>query len=1207
VSRAPLGPYLYENLGEDEFQKLCQVIIATKFDRVTCYPVGQKDGGRDITRKSAGGVIYQVKWSKNSVRDPLTWLETAVKSEADSIEARVNDGATHYVLMTSISGTAAFATGPGDRGAGTIDKLDATLAEHAERFGLQSMDCWWRDDLDALVSALPRSVLWRYQKMLCGPEAMRFLLDADRAEARDSNLVLLIRKVVGAQWEQDSKVKFKQAELEKDDLEDLFVDVKARVAAPPNVEQGFARSWSVDSVAAVNYLVSSSRPFTLVRGEPGQGKSTLAQYLSQVYRSQFIEDVPGTRTKRPVLGPPSERVPLRIDLRDYGAWLEGTDPFAESPPNARARSRQPKNGAVEKFLRVFLASVAAVDQVDAETVDDLLNRFPVLLVFDGLDEVAQRTTRQKVVEEIEKLIGRWRANGVPPKIVITTRPNLSGLPEPSAQRFETVTLLKLDHELRLTYLRKWCAARGITGRDRRDLIHSFDSRTAEPHIAQLAENPMQLTILLYLLHLQGHSVPDKRTPLYDDYMKTFLNREAEKSASVRENRESLEEITAYLGWHLQGLAEQEGGSGRLRTTALKTEIFRYLTIAEKDTSLVDALFTDVTDRVWALTSKVQGTFEFDVQPVREFFAAKYLAQYATAHKSEVLKALIRRPFWFNSSRFYAGFAHANEVSGLVDGLTEELEEMRHPLPERVALWTLLADGVFSSKTIAQRRATELLSDDLGVRLLVSANLTNEPIPKLPADRGWDQLRTRLLDTALESPGGSLSGHRLRFVAYFDEDADSAATQWLQLARKRFGRSDELVWLRLGASINAGRLLSADDLDSLALTAPGAASAAVAAGISPPPRSDLERQMILAATSGKCGDVVSQRTGYVADLVNALAPREFVHLAKPDDAPVFEHLSAHSDKLLPTLKRQEAFRRLKSLSPAFGLIQRAMNIVRRSPSTVAPWSDAAESLRKEYGPTWLAAEIAVIGAAIDPKIRRDVGPMNPSRSPFGPNIDYGRLVNDVRVHRKDLDWWVTQRGSLDAPDRALWVYALVGVAATSVLQACLAQVAGDLETLDDDLLTALMASSSRLGLSRVSRRLPAGLVTDASAASPATGLLVAHHVDVDSEGRSPSGFTTPNVAAEMARFGAASWPALYAAGHALISTQSSEWLQALGAFGPTAMSAQVRGAILSADLSEQILRHPGRYPLQWIMLAEASRSRLSVESPLLVSTTAWFQD
>jgi predicted NACHT family NTPase len=53
--------------------------------------------------------------------------------------------------------------------------------------------------------------------------------------------------------------------------------------------------------------------------------------------------------------------------------------------------------------------------VDTSTVDDLLDRFPVLIIFDGLDEVAQRQTRQRVVTEIERFIGRWRGSAVPPK------------------------------------------------------------------------------------------------------------------------------------------------------------------------------------------------------------------------------------------------------------------------------------------------------------------------------------------------------------------------------------------------------------------------------------------------------------------------------------------------------------------------------------------------------------------------------------------------------------------------------------------------------------------------------------------------------------------------------------------------------------------------------------------------------------------------
>lgn len=102
---------------------------------------------------------------------------------------------------------------------------------HPGELGLDSMECWWRDNLDAIVCMQPRSALWRFQKMLAGPEAMRFLLEADQAEDVNTKLARLVRKAIGAQWSQDVKVKFKQAELDNDDLQDLFIDVKVQAPA----------------------------------------------------------------------------------------------------------------------------------------------------------------------------------------------------------------------------------------------------------------------------------------------------------------------------------------------------------------------------------------------------------------------------------------------------------------------------------------------------------------------------------------------------------------------------------------------------------------------------------------------------------------------------------------------------------------------------------------------------------------------------------------------------------------------------------------------------------------------------------------------------------------------------------------------------------------------------------------------------------------
>ncbi|MEV4185473.1 hypothetical protein AB0J28_29030 [Streptosporangium canum] len=162
------------------------------------------------------------------------------------------------------------------------------------------------------------------------------------------------------------------------------------------------------------------------------------------------------------------------------------------------------------------------------------------LGFD-VDEVARASVRSQTVTEIDAFAARPATSRTSPQLIVTTRPNASGLPEPFTELFDVLALVKPSPELRAAYLRKWADDRSIHGAERRALQRTFDHRSAEPHIAQLAENPMHLTIPLYLMYKRGESVPSRRTDLYRSYMETFLDRETEKSPMVRTHRGDLEQ------------------------------------------------------------------------------------------------------------------------------------------------------------------------------------------------------------------------------------------------------------------------------------------------------------------------------------------------------------------------------------------------------------------------------------------------------------------------------------------------------------------------------------------------------------------------------------------------------------------------------------------------------------------------------------------
>ena len=183
------------------------------------------------------------------------------------------------------------------------------------------------------------------------------------------------------------------------------------------------------------------------------------------------------------------------------------------------------------------------------------------------------------------------------------------------------------------------------------------------------------------------------------------SRESEKSDIVRDNRDLLIDIHRFLAWKLQTSAEA-GEDGSIEQSALRHTLLIYLDSEGEDTSIVGTLFDGIVERVGALVSRVQDTYEFEVQPLREYFAARHL--YGTAPcspagdekagtKLDRFDALIRNPYWLNVARFYSGCFSKGEVSALGDELLELSKSEPYKFtshPRNIAL-VLLSDWVFT--------------------------------------------------------------------------------------------------------------------------------------------------------------------------------------------------------------------------------------------------------------------------------------------------------------------------------------------------------------------------------------------------------------------------------------------------------------------------------------------------------------------------------
>lgn len=1041
--------YLYERLGDHDFQQLVGALLTLRFPDFVPLALRQSDGGRDGVDPTKR-LIFQVKWSvTGQEKDPVSWLDAEIRGESKKIRRLAAEGTRRYVLVTNVPSTATPKTG-------TFDRLNTKLDAYSKDFGLQ-MACIWREGLNPMVDSAPTETKWAYADMLAGWDLIRYLVSEQATAAKDSALRELLRKVAAAQWDEDERIKFSQVELDRERLADLFVDVPAERIQGPRRVAPYA-SGPVGLGGAAAYAASKTPyPFTLVRGAPGQGKSTLSQFVCQAYRIAFVSaQTAASASGLPEIKDP--RFPLRFDLGDYAAWMQGYDVFDKSddPQERKGKRRPVAQATIESFLAELMTHASGRGTVTQTDVQDIFDRVPSLVVLDGLDEVGNVADRKRVVREIDLFCARGRTYAVEPKVIVTTRPNSAGLPEPNPEIFEVISLSPLDAALRDQYLRKWCVVHNVRGTDSRTLRRNFTEKTREPYIGELAGNPMQLTILLYLLRQSGDATPSQRTELYDAYMNLLLWREANKHPkSVRKHRADLMEVVPFLGWYLQSRAEEQGHSGRMAFDEVDAAMKHFQRTYGKPEEVVDELFEAATDRLWALTSKEEGTFEFEVLSLREYFAARYLYRYAGEgdHRFDrtlVFRELLRRPYWLNTVRFYGGNAAGSDIYILESGIRHELAE-NNSKHVRVAAWSLLTDGVFNSRPIEAASIVDALTDAHGSPLLLAA-LDGKEITPLPEGSHAIQAWTRLTSEISSRPDDPHNQTRVRVIRDLLGLKSKFCSWWAQRLAEAIGTAGEAAWLAIGAAceVAAGASL---DLPGLSADDGWHAQLIVNTGLVPVAGGALEGQILRAILDGQCSEATSVRseTGQIAV---ALSPAEFY--AFGSDVSAFRPTASSPDL------RAHAIHQLRKANSPYADVASLRRFRRGEKGTTFPWANAATALLQRVGRCWLVSEIAVIGAA---------SPLHngftraPGAEALGSGSHPAALIEQTRANRANTSWW---RGRLAACHDELayaeWALALWAVADGQVIDELLDELRRVVEQTPPRLQRALQIAARRLALS-----------------------------------------------------------------------------------------------------------------------------------------------
>jgi hypothetical protein len=1042
--------YPFENLDPETFQQFAQSLLLREKQNLQCFPVAQPDGGRDAvsfvpTLAGQGFVMYQVKYVRKPFAqpDPHRWLLNILEDEAPKVALQIPKGAREFILITNVPGTA-------HPDSGSIDKAQAILDKRLPVPGT----IWWRDDLNRRLDNA-WDLKWVYPQLMSGPDLLRALVESGLSEERERRSSA-IRLFLADQYASDEEVKFKQIELQNK-LLDLFIDVPVVPPTAPSGRKYFSRYASFQeaalrathpelgteirpedvshslrlgqerpSIGAATMLldgtIQTRIPYIVLEGAPGQGKSTISQYVAQVHRMrllnryQELESIPRPHRESPV------RLPFKVDLRDLSVWLGRRDPF--NPDETAQPAGWQKS--IESFLAALVRHHAGGAEFSIADLHAVSRHSTLLLILDGLDEVADIKRRGDVVDEVVKGVRRLKEISSSLQCVVTSRPaafaNSPGMP---SELFHYFQLDAVTKPLVEKYTERWLNARKLQGRERAEVRRIIRDKLDQPHLRDLARNPMQLAILLSLIHSKGVSLPDKRTALYDSYVELFFSRESEKSAVVREHRDLLIDIHRFLAWTLHSEAERGQTSGSISRERLELEVTAYLATEGHDSSLVTDLFAGVVERVVALVSRVEGTYEFEVQPLREYFAARYLYETAPysppgnergGTKPDRFDALARNFYWLNVARFYSGCFSKGELPALVDRLQEltrsdGYSRLAHP---RLLASTLLNDWVFAQHPRSVKEVVALVLDPIALRFLVNAERRSSHGPTtftLPQKNGREELIDRSFAILATAPPPDYAYSIVRLLQA-NAAPDELLLRWRQeLLKSSIERRTH--WIEQGVSL--GALPRASQSEVMHLGEENGWSDRLVVALM-----EARQWPCLESSDARIAQVIELHLDKSSDISrtrNAVYSLEWfsqtmsvfrygLALILPEPTPLVDIWKRHASfggVRDPKEDRQSASSNvlLAQCDTLSQISEReAAKLARDWATDLTPWNTLAEAVTDQFGPRWWTCQFATVAAGIRSTSATAKG--------YGSLFDETSLIcqraRHARLRAGNIGWW-----------------------------------------------------------------------------------------------------------------------------------------------------------------------------------------------------------
>lgn len=664
--------YELDRLGPDGFEKMVQSLIQGVFSIPTIIFGDGPDGQREAVIENAdklvqegvlakGRTIIQAKFkSPNGKQKDWTWLQINLKKELEGFKKKT---ITHpdlvpktYLFFTNIVVTPVLDKGIRDQALELIAKYKDVIPA-VYLFGFDDICAMLDNNINVAKSyaafitpGIVLSDLSEYvNKLQIKP--LRSLIRYAHQEYRENHAV---------RWEQAGCSLDKKVDIRK-----VYTDLEAKdiqqnddidLLASQIVEWG-------NHVHRKNQIreddTKQAIPTNIMLiGNAGQGKSTLCQYICQLYRMALMRRFPdaGERTETNTIEegsdvpiPRCERIPVLVALKNYAAWI----------------NKQPDevNHSLLSYICMLINGKAGVP-LDVLDLTDLFSAYSWMFLLDGLDEVSASSNKEEVIKQIQLFIND-DLNNCDGMVICTSRPQ--GYNDVSFTRdfkhFELKDMSTIRCQRYVDKLLKHIEENSDKREENRTILYNA---LEDPLTSKLMTTPLYTSIIVFMVQ-QGNTPPKKRYELFREYCGIIINREKSKSTlpMINESFSWIMQLHARIGFLLQAESDtKENAAAELSTSRCRAIIVDFLKEEENSDcseEYANQIYLALIQRLTFLSEVPTDEGHnvlFPLRSMQEYFAAQWLITFSDSKNEQWKKAMEMisiNSYWNNVFLFVAGY------------------------------------------------------------------------------------------------------------------------------------------------------------------------------------------------------------------------------------------------------------------------------------------------------------------------------------------------------------------------------------------------------------------------------------------------------------------------------------------------------------------------------------------------------------------------